>query len=460
MKIFSDLIIDKQTIKIPNYINNEKSYNFEDKEIQNSSYFDSSLKIVTGNTQIADLIRAIQSSKKNSALFEEITFASQMKQFEAILASLEVNKEKIATLEAHFQGTSIHFQLENSLKPLILKIKSIVANGALLEQGYFSAKPTIGVITCRSLSFFEIGKSIINSIYHKTPIIVKDSSQSAISSLIWMDIIAPLELPNSFVQFVQGSGSQVGNFLVQHPGLVNISFSGSFNVAKTIFKNFDPIDKKYQMFLGGKNSMVVLADFDFKKNMNKIVKPLVSFSGKFHLSFPRVYLTEAIEKEFKKSIQDALSAIKPLTSVDQEFGFLPLTELEKEKFEKEIKLLSAEGANNLLQAPNFHFFSELPNCSEWHHQASSLPIFNLTSVKYQYEIQKWINNTPFGHSLAVFGAEEKAMKFAKKIEVENVWLDSKPIANDFLKGIKASGFGDLDLNLPSSFYSFNKKVIR
>lgn len=459
MKIFSELTTQKQTIKIPNYINNEKSYNFEDKEIQNSSYFDSSLKIVTGNAQITDLIKAIQLSKKNNALFEEISFTSQMKQFEAILTSLEENKKEIATLEAHFQGTSVNFQLENSLNPLIGKIKNIIAAGALLEQSYFSAKPTIGVITGRSLSFFEIGKSIINSIYHKTPIIVKASTQSAISSLIWIEIIEPLELPNSFIQFVQGSGPQVGNFLVQHPGLVNISFSGSFNVAKTIFKNFDPIDKKYQMFLGGKNSMVVLSDFDFKNNMNKIVKPLVNFSGKYHLSFPRIYLTEGIEKEFKKSIQGALSEVMPLTSIDQEFGFLPLNELEKEKMEKEIKLLSSEGANNLFQAPYFHFFSELPNCSEWHHQSSDLPIFNLTSVKYQYEIQKWINNTPFGHSLAVFGTEEKAMKFAKKIEVENIWLDSKPIANDFLKGIKASGFGDLDLNLPSSFFSYIKKII-
>ena len=115
-----------------------------------------------------------------------------------------------------------------------------------------------------------------------------------------------------------------------------------------------------------------------------------------------------------------------------------------------------EEAKMIFGNNRFSFYSDLPNCSELHQENLELPIFNLTAVKYAHEIARWANNNSYGHSMAIFGPAEKATKLFQKAEVGKVFLNPLPMYFENIVPVKSSSFGDVSLNLPSSFYSYCK----
>jgi acyl-CoA reductase-like NAD-dependent aldehyde dehydrogenase len=270
--------------------------------------------------------------------------------------------------------------------------------------------------------------------------------------LIWVEILKTLDIPESWIQIIQGEGKTVGQFLMDHPGISHLSVSASYQTIRNLAKNVSFLDKKYQFYSSGKNSIILLPGFSFQDNLAQIAKLLVLSADGSPMSIAKIFITEAIEKEFKTLLVKELENISPAY-------FSKLQTAKIQQLQTVGASLVAEGANKLFQRESFLLLADLSNCSEWHQEASDLPIVNITTVKYQHEIPKWINNTPFGHSILVFGEPDKAERFSKKVEARNIFINPKEINNGFYYGLKQSSFGEVGFELPNSFFSFSKKII-
>lgn len=442
-KKFMDLFFENlkqtyHTIKVPHLIQNQLVAEFEG-DSRNASFM--------------TIIKAIQSSKKNVVQFESVDIQTQIQWFEKIQTLLQQHQQAIAAWEVLLQGQTEEKHVKATVKPLIDKIDEMLS---LLRSTNWQeplAKSTIGAITPATNSFFEIGWRILFSIFHKTPIIIKPALRTAATSLIWAKILKTLELPESWIQIIQGEGKVVGQFLIDHPGISHISVSANYQTIKAIAKKISILEKKYQFYTSGKNALIFLQGFSFQEAMPDLAKLLVLSADGSPTAISKIFITESMEKEFKALLVKQLELLPAIY-------FSNLSIDKPQKLQSLGASLITEGANKLFQRESFLLVADLTNCSEWHQEASELPIINITTVKYQHEIPKWLNNTSFGHSAFVFGDQDKAEKFSKKLEVRNVFINPKEIHNGFYFGLKQSSFGDVGFDLPNDFFSFTKQIRR
>lgn len=415
------------------------------------SYFDSNIHFFLKNSEPMHLVSKIQLAKKNLIKTENWTATDISDRLIRIRKLVFEHQSNIAFYEAHFQGTTRAFQIRWSIEPLLKLLDQMILQSEKSNQSL--SKGLIGAVTAKSQSFFEIGWRIAYALFHRDSLVIKPASSSSLSGVIWSEILKDCDLPEGIVSFVYGNGQSVGRFLMDHPGVKNISYSGGYETLKGYIPS---LEKKYQFYFNGKNAVCVLPDADVQKNLKDIVSLFVEHNGKGVYSPSRLFVIDTFEKEFKIQLEQTLKSIPDLKSIDGEFGFLPLKESEKKKLQ-ELKIkFENEGAKIIFSNDNFMFYSELPNCSELHQENLELPIYNLTSVKYSHEMARWLNNCSFGHSLVIFGSEEKAKKLFQKSEVGKVILNPSPLHFQLLSPVKLSGFGDTGFDLPNSFYSFLK----
>jgi alpha-ketoglutaric semialdehyde dehydrogenase len=94
------------------------------------------------------------------------------------------------------------------------------------------------------------------------PVVLKPASQAPLTSRLLAEIVQGTGLPKGVLNYVSGSGSEVGTPLVAHPKVRAISFTGSDAVGRGIAEVGAKRLARVQLEMGGKNPTIVLRDAD------------------------------------------------------------------------------------------------------------------------------------------------------------------------------------------------------
>ncbi|MGC5326226.1 L-glutamate gamma-semialdehyde dehydrogenase [Brevibacillus sp. SYSU BS000544] len=116
-------------------------------------------------------------------------------------------------------------------------------------------------------------------------VVLKPASTTPVIAAKFMEILEDAGLPAGVVNFVPGSGAEVGDYLVEHPLTRFISFTGSRDVGLRI-NELAAKPKKGQKWIkrliaemGGKDSIIVDNDCDLEAAAQAIVASAFGFSG-------------------------------------------------------------------------------------------------------------------------------------------------------------------------------------
>ena len=109
--------------------------------------------------------------------------------------------------------------------------------------------------------------------------------------------------PPGTVNFLPSPGGEVGDFLVRHPGVDLIAFTGSMEVGLRIISQAaqNPADdgvKKVIAEMGGKNAIIVDADADLDEAVSEVVVSAFRYSGQKCSAASRVIVLEAAYDDF------------------------------------------------------------------------------------------------------------------------------------------------------------------
>ncbi len=374
-----------------------------------------------------DVIQALQSSKK----FIGRPMPWPLEERKALLNRLaEVIRTKVdqwSQQEAHFQNLPVDFVKENSFDHALYLIEQNLKD---ISSARNHVVPTgvIAVITSWSLSFRLVMESMIPALAAGNAVIVKVSSRSPVTANILLELARLAEIPEGALNVLVGEGAKVGAFLAAHPGIRGVSFVGKSKTAESIIKATAPQFKKLHLRGSVKNSAVVLSGLDDALLPELIKSFAVAGTG---WSMSRLLTTEA----------EAPALVEKIKAV--------LGEQAVQKHGK--PLIETDGPVFLL---------DLPNCSDQQQEESSEMIFPIVTVKYQHEIAKWLNNTPYGNLATIWGDEEKALKISEKLEVGVVWLNHWMRAQDESPwGLKQSAFGIPDRTATGAFFSDRKLTL-
>lgn len=280
-------------------------------------------------------------------------------------------------------------------------------------------------------------------------VLFKPPTQGAISALLLVKAFHEAGIPAGVLNTVTGKGSVIGDYLISHPKVDFVNFTGSTPVGKRIgeLAGMRPI----LLELGGKDGAIVAEDADLKKAAKDIVGGAFSYSGQRCTAIKRVLVVESVAEELSKLIKEEVEKLtvgNPFENADitplidnksadfieglivdaKEKGATPLTEIKRE--------------GNLLWPVVFDNVT-LDMQIAWEEPFGPvLPIIRVKSVEEAIEI---CNKSEYGLQTSVFTKDiMRAFDVAHKLEVGTVQINNKtqrgPDNFPFL-GIKGSGVG-------------------
>ncbi len=145
-------------------------------------------------------------------------------------------------------------------------------------------------------------------------VIMKPSEQSSVVGWRFMDILRRAGAPAGAVNFLPGSGEEVGAYLVEHPQVDLIAFTGSREVGLKIYEAAGrtlPGQKQLKHVIcemGGKNAMIVDNDADLDEAVPAILYSAFGFQGQKCSALSRlIVLKDNYERVLERLIEAAKS---------------------------------------------------------------------------------------------------------------------------------------------------------
>lgn len=168
----------------------------------------------------------------------------------------------------------------------------------------FALRVPIGVVGAIAPFNFPL-----NLVVHKVgpaiaagcPVVLKPASQTPFSSIALAEMLVnECGLPGEYLQVVTGSGSVVGNALVDHPDVALITFTGSPEVGWAIRSRAPR--KRVGLELGNNAPCIIAADGDWKTAAAKIKVAGFSHAGQSCISTQRVLVHRSVAAEFTAAL--------------------------------------------------------------------------------------------------------------------------------------------------------------
>ena len=296
-----------------------------------------------------------------------------------------------------------------------------------------------------NLAVSKIGSALMGG----NTVILKPATQGAVSALKMAACFQEAGLPNGVFNTVTGLGSIIGDYVVAHPAIDFINFTGSTQVGEHISQltKMRPVILE----LGGKDAAIVLEDADLDFAADNIVDGAYSYSGQRCTAVKRILV---IDKVADILIEKLLTRIRKLKVGDPR-GDATVTPLINEKSADFVESLVhnaiAQGAQlvtgdkregNLIYPTLLDRVTTDMEIAWVEPFGPVLPLIRVSSIE---EAIKIANRSEYGLQSSVFTNNlNTAYSIASKLEVGTVQINNKPERgpdNFPFLGIKSSGMG-------------------
>lgn len=129
-------------------------------------------------------------------------------------------------------------------------------------------------------------------------IVVKPASVSPLCAWRLVEALHEAGIPKGVVNFVAGSGGELGEALVNAKPVKAISFTGSNDVGNWLHTEASKRHLRIQLEMGGKNPTVVLADADLKSAVENVCNAAFFSTGQKCTATSRAIVEDAIYDQF------------------------------------------------------------------------------------------------------------------------------------------------------------------
>ena len=288
-------------------------------------------------------------------------------------------------------------------------------------------------------------------------VVFKPSSATSLSILVLMEILQDI-LPPGVVNVVTGSGSRAGQYILDHPRIKKLSFTGSTEVGYSVAKAAADKLIPATLELGGKSPNIFFEDCNMDKAIEGLQLGILFNQGQVCAAGSRVFVQESIYDEFMKRAVKAFNNIKvgapdsfetQMTSVVDEKQMkrvLDYIEIGKKEGAKVacggVRLTEGEFAKGCYIAPTL--LVDVKNDMRVAREEIFGPVAVVIKFKTEEEVIAMANDSDYGLAGAVWTKDiTRAVRVAKAIESGRIWINScsNVPAGIAFGGYKKSGYG-------------------
>jgi aldehyde dehydrogenase (NAD+) len=141
-------------------------------------------------------------------------------------------------------------------------------------------------------------------------VVLKPASAAPLSAWRIVEALHEAGLPKGVVNFVAGSGGELGQALLQAPPLKAVSFTGSCQVGNRLHQEASKRRLRIQLEMGGKNPTIVLADADFNAAIENTANAAFFSTGQKCTATSRAIVEEAIYDRFVEALVERTRKLK------------------------------------------------------------------------------------------------------------------------------------------------------
>ena len=92
-------------------------------------------------------------------------------------------------------------------------------------------------------------------------VVLKPSPETVLDSVVFAEAVAASDIPDGVINIVPG-GRDIGAYLVSHPGIDKVAFTGSTAAGRSIAETCGRLLRPVTLELGGKSAAIILDDAD------------------------------------------------------------------------------------------------------------------------------------------------------------------------------------------------------
>lgn len=243
--------------------------------------------------------------------------------------------------------------------------KKIAANvPGELNQYHYQPRGVTLVISPWNFPLAILAGQVVSALVTGNTVVMKPAEQSSRTGLWLMELLIQAGLPKGVAHFLPGVGEEVGAYMVKHPDISTIAFTGSKGVGLWIAQQAAQIYpgqkqvKRCIIEMGGKNAIIVDNDADLDEAVGGVLYSAFGFSGQKCSACSRVIVLDEVFDRFQARLHEAARSLEVGPADDPRFYTGPVVDKDaQERILKSIEQAKAqEKCLITLPVPSSGFF--------------------------------------------------------------------------------------------------------
>lgn len=282
----------------------------------------------------------------------------------------------------------------------------------------------------------------VASVVTGNTVVLKPSSDAPTIAFKFFEILEEAGLPPGVVNFMTGSGAEVGDVIVDHPQTRYVAFTGSMEVGLRINERAAKVHegqiwiKRVVAEMGGKDAIIVADDANLDDAATGVVQSAFGFQGQKCSACSRaiidasVYdtmLDKIVERTAQLKMADPSDPSTNMSAVINEKAFKTINSyIEKGKSEGGRVLIGggSDGEQGFYIEPTVIADVKPGNTIE--QEEIFGPVLAVIKAENYDDALRIANDTRFGLTGAVYSADEAKLQRARKeFHVGNLYLNRK-----------------------------------
>lgn len=306
-------------------------------------------------------------------------------------------------------------------------------------------------------------------------IILKPSSTTSLSVLELMHLLEGV-LPDGVVNVITGKGSRSGQYILDHPDIQKLAFTGSTEIGRGVYKAAQEKLIPATLELGGKSANIFFDDCDWDMAMDGAQLGILFNQGQVCCAGSRVFVQESIYDKFVEAAVKAFNQVNvgdPLDPNTQMGSQVDQGQLKK--IMSYVELAKEEGAtiacggepckegacaNGAFMKPTL--IVNANNSMRVAQEEIFGPVAVVIKFKTEEEVIAMANDSVYGLGGAVWTQDiNRAFRVARAIETGRMWVNTYNMipAGAPFGGYKQSGIGRETHKVILEHYTQQKNIM-
>jgi aldehyde dehydrogenase (NAD+) len=284
-------------------------------------------------------------------------------------------------------------------------------------------------------------------------VILKPAPETALDARVFGEAAADAGVPRGVLNVVAG-GAETGTYLVGHPGVDKVAFTGSTEVGRQIGETCGRLVRPATLELGGKSAAIILDDADVDSTVQGLRVASFDNNGQLCYANTRVLAPRSRYREIVDALAQMTSSLVVGDPLDETVEIGPLVSsrqrervlsyIEAGKAEATLVVgggVPADRSRGWYVAPTL--FADVNNAARIAREEIFGPVLSVIPYASDSDAIDIANDSNFGLGGTVWSSdEERATEIARSVRTGTIGINQYQLDLDApFGGIKDSGLG-------------------